>query len=86
VGNDASWAQIAREQVEILGTDLGTALARSDYHAVAEAWGGKGLLLNDPSQTAVTLSIAQDSAAAGHPTLVNAWLGKTDFRKGSISM
>ena len=86
VGNDASWAQIAREQVEILGTDLGTKLARTDYHTVAEGWGGKGLLLNDPSQTPVTLRIAQEAAAEGQPTLINAWLGKTDFRKGSISI
>jgi acetolactate synthase-1/2/3 large subunit len=86
VGNDASWAQIAREQVEILGTDLGTVLARSDYHAVAEGWGGKGLLLRDPAETESTLRAAQQAAAAGSPVLINAWLGSTDFRKGSISM
>ncbi len=29
---------------------------------------------------------AKKEAAAGHPVLINAWIGKTDFRKGSISM
>ena len=36
VGNDASWAQIARDQVELLGDDVGTVLRRTDYHRVAE--------------------------------------------------
>ena len=43
IGNDASWMQIAREQVEVLGTSLGTDLRRSDYHKVAEGYGGVGL-------------------------------------------
>ncbi|MEJ7602917.1 MAG: thiamine pyrophosphate-binding protein, partial [Kofleriaceae bacterium] len=30
IGNDASWAQIAREQIEILGTTLGCDLRRTD--------------------------------------------------------
>ena len=34
VGNDAGWTQIAREQVPILGDDVGTTLARTDYHLV----------------------------------------------------
>ena len=50
VGTDASWQQIAREQVEILGTPLRTELRRTDYHKVAEGYGGKGLLLDDPKK------------------------------------
>ncbi len=43
VGNDASWAQIAREQVEILNDDVATVLAHSDYDKVAEGlwWPGR---------------------------------------------
>ena len=42
IGNDASWMQIAREQVEILGTTLGTDLRKTDYHRwprVMAGWG-----------------------------------------------
>ena len=86
VGTDASWAQIAREQVEIFEDDVGTVLRRTDYHVVAEGYGGKGFLLDDPADTADVLAAAKREAAAGHPVLVNAWIGRTDFRKGSISM
>lgn len=86
VGNDASWAQIAREQVEVLGDDVGTVLRRSDYHVVAEGFGAKGFLLDAPERIAATLAAAKAEAARGHPVLINVLLGKSDFRKGSISM
>ena len=86
VGNDAGWTQIAREQVEILKDDVGTVLAHTDYHRVAEGFGGTGILLNDPVMIPQALSYAREAAAAGYPVLINAILGKTDFRKGSISM
>ena len=86
VGNDASWGQIAREQIEVLEDDVGTVLRRSDYHVVAEGFGGKGLLLDSPEQIAPTLAAAKAEAAQGRPVLINVLLGKSDFRKGSISM
>jgi acetolactate synthase-like protein len=86
VGNDAGWSQIAREQVEIFGDDVATVLAHSDYHRVAEGFGGVGLRLDDPELAGETLQQARQAAAAGQPVLVNAILGRTDFRKGSISM
>ena len=86
VGNDACWAQIAREQVEILEDDVGTVLRRSDYHLVAEGYGGKGFQLDQPEEMTSILEQAQAEARNGHPVLVNAHLGRTEFRKGSISM
>jgi acetolactate synthase-1/2/3 large subunit len=86
VGNDASWAQIARDQVEMLGDDVGTVLRRTDYHRVAEGYGGVGLLLDRPEAIDDVLTTAKKEAAAGRPVLINALLGKTDFRKGSLSM
>ena len=86
VGNDACWSQIAREQVKMLDDDVGTVLARSDYHAVADALGGKGLLLKRTDQTADCLEEARIAARQGVPVLVNAWLDSTDFRDGSLSM
>jgi acetolactate synthase-1/2/3 large subunit len=86
IGNDASWAQIAREQVEVLGTTLGCDLRRTDYHKVAEGYGGVGLVLSDPARVDATLAEAKSIAKTGRPVCINVHLRKTDFRKGSISI
>jgi acetolactate synthase-like protein len=86
VGNDAGWTQIARDQIEILGDDVGTVLAPTDYHRVADAFGAAGLALDDPELASEVLAQARGIAASGTPVLVNALLGKTEFRKGSISV
>jgi acetolactate synthase-1/2/3 large subunit len=86
VGNDGGWSQIAREQVEILKDDVGTVLGHTDYHRVAEGFGAAGLALDDPELVGEALQQARQAAAQGRPVLLNARLGRTDFRKGSISM
>lgn len=86
IGNDASWMQIAREQVEILGTTLGCDLRRTDYHKVAEGYGGVGLVLTDPNRVDATLAEAKAISKSGRPVCINVHLRKTDFRKGSISI
>jgi acetolactate synthase-1/2/3 large subunit len=86
IGNDASWMQIAREQVEVLGTTLGCDLRRTDYHKVAEGYGGVGLVLTDPTRVDGVLAEAKAIAKTGRPVCINVHLRKTDFRKGSISM
>jgi acetolactate synthase-1/2/3 large subunit len=86
VGNDASWGQIAREQIPMLGDDVGTRLRRTEYHRVAEGYGGAGLLLDDAERVEETLLEARRIAAEGRPVLVNVLLSKSDFRKGSLSM
>ena len=86
VGNDAAWMQIAREQVEMLGDDVGTVLRHADYHRVVEGFGAAAARLDDPELSGDVLEQAQTWAAEGRPALINAILGKTDFRKGSISM
>jgi len=86
VGNDAGWTQIAREQVKMLHDDVGTVLARSDYHKVAAALGGRGVLLKSADQTVASLQEARNAAADGGPVLLNSWLDRTDFREGSLSM
>lgn len=86
IGNDGSWAQIARDQEEVLGDPVGTVLRRSDYHRVAEGYGGVGLLLERPEDTVEVLARARQEARSGRPVLVNARIGRTGFRKGSISL
>jgi thiamine pyrophosphate-dependent acetolactate synthase large subunit-like protein len=86
VGNDASWSQIAREQVKMLHDDVGTVLARSDYHRVAEGFGAAGLEIRTMNEVPAVLQEARELAHGGRPVLVNVWLDRTDFREGSISM
>ena len=86
IGNDGGWTQIAREQVKILGDDVATVLGRTDYHIAAEGLGAAGLLLDSEDKIGEVLHEAKAIAASGKPVLVNALIGSTDFRDGSISM
>ncbi len=86
VGNDAGWTQIAREQVEALNDDVGTVLAPADYERAAEGLGARGLRLDDAGRIDPVLREARDLARSGRPVYVNARIGRTDFRKGSISV
>lgn len=86
VGNDASWAQIAREQVEVLGDAVGTELASTAYHEAAAGFGGVGLEIHHNSEIQPMLARARALARQGRAVLVNVHLAKTDFRKGSISI
>ncbi|MFT5431688.1 MAG: acetolactate synthase-like protein [Myxococcota bacterium] len=86
IGNDASWQQIARDQVTILGDDVGTVLRKTDYHVVAEGYGGKGILITDASQIDEALDEAKRLAAEGTPVCINVHLSTSDFREGSLSI
>jgi acetolactate synthase-1/2/3 large subunit len=86
VGNDAGWTQIAREQVKLLGDDVGTVLARTAYHEVAVGLGAEGILVRTNAEIPQALARARECTRAGKSVLVNVWLDRTDFREGSISM
>ncbi|MFW2390193.1 MAG: thiamine pyrophosphate-binding protein [Polyangiales bacterium] len=86
IGTDGSWAQIAREQVPMMGTDVGTVLNRTPYHEVGQGYGAVGLLLDDPAKIDETLDEAKAIAASGKPVVLNVMIASTDFRKGSISV
>lgn len=86
VGNDAGWSQIAREQVEMLSDDVGTVLTHADYHHVATGLGGAGRRVDDPELAAEAVTATVQAALTGTPALLNVILGKSDFRKGSLSM
>lgn len=89
IGNDGSWGQIAREQANMLGSNVGCHLANTDYHRVAEGYGGKGLLIPATAtdqDILDTLKEAQALCAAGHAVVVNVMLARSDFRAGSISV
>lgn len=86
IGNDAAWAQIARDQVDLLGDDVASQLAYSDYHTVAKGYGGDGVRVDNIGDFREAVKKAKASAKAGKPFVINAILGKSDFRKGSISV
>ena len=86
VGNDACWSQIAREQVEVLEDDVGTRLAPVDYERAAEGLGARGFRLDADADAASVLREALGVARSGRPAYVNAHIGRSDFRKGSLSM
>jgi acetolactate synthase-1/2/3 large subunit len=85
-GNDAGWTQIAREQIKVLGDGVGTVLARSAYHEFAAAFGAEGILVKKNADVPDALARARAAAKSGKPVLINAWLDRTAFREGSISM
>jgi acetolactate synthase-1/2/3 large subunit len=86
VGNDAAWMQIARDQVELLGDDVGVTLRHADYERVAAGFGAEGIRIESNDEAHAVFRRAVKAARAGKPVLVNALIGKTDFRKGSLSM
>lgn len=86
IGNDASWAQIARDQVDILKSDVATVLAYSNYEKIGEAFGANGRCVKNLEEFELAVKEAQESVRAGKPYVINALLNKSDFRKGSISM
>jgi thiamine pyrophosphate-dependent acetolactate synthase large subunit-like protein len=86
IGNDGRWNQIARDQVNLLGDDVGVVLRRSDYHRVAEGYGGVGILLNNNADIGRVLGEARTLARQGKPVVINALLDASDFRQGSISV
>ncbi|XP_044275202.1 2-hydroxyacyl-CoA lyase 2 isoform X2 [Varanus komodoensis] len=88
VGNDACWSQISREQVPMLGSNVACGLEYLDYHVVAEGLGGKGFLLSRQNEEQMDdiIKAAQSECRSGRPVLLNALIGKTNFREGSISV
>lgn len=86
IGNDASWSQIARDQLDILKDDVATVLAYSNYEKIGEAFGAKGRTVKTLDEFVLAVKEAQQSVKDGIPYVINALIGKSDFRKGSISM
>lgn len=86
IGNNGSWEQIARDQVTFLGAATATILPRSDYHRIAEAFAGAGERVDHLEAFAWAVQRAIQHMDKGLPYVINADIGSTDFRKGSLSM
>jgi thiamine pyrophosphate-dependent acetolactate synthase large subunit-like protein len=85
IGNDAAWMQIRRGQVEMYGEEraVATGLDYTRYDRVVEAVGGHGEYVESADQVRPALERA---FGAGRPALVNVKIGRSDFRKGAISV
>lgn len=86
IGNDAAWGQIARDQLEILKHDTALFLSKSDYQIIGKAFGADGKRAETIEEFETAVKEANESIKKGVPFIINAILGKSDFRKGSISM
>ncbi len=86
VGNNGSWEQIARDQLDLLGAATAVTLPHSDYHRVAEGYGAAGERVETLDAFAAAVRHAISSMDRGIPYVINAIIGSTPFRKGSISM
>lgn len=86
IGNDACWSQIARDQVDFLKSDCAMNLAYSDYQLISKAFGGDGVRVDTLEAFKAAVTEAKTLSRQGTPYVINAIIGKTDFRKGSISM
>ncbi len=86
IGNNGSWEQIARDQVTLLGINTATTLPQSDYQNIAKAFGANGERVENLEDFTRAIQKAIESMDKGIPYIVNAIIGSTDFRKGSISM
>ena len=70
----------------MLKDPVSTKLEQTEYHHAVTALGGVGYIIDDDDKIESILSKARESAYAGNAVAVNVIIGKTDFRKGSISM
>jgi len=86
IGNDACWSQIARDQIEILKSDCAMNLALSDYQGIGKAFGAEGARVETLEAFKAAVVEGKNSVRQGKPYIINAIIGKTEFRKGSVSM
>ena len=86
IGNDGGWTQIARDQVEIFNDPVATELGYSNYHEVIDKLGGIGYEISENDDIHDVIVEAKEHAKSGNSVLINVKIGKTDFRKGSISV
>ena len=86
IGNDGGWTQIARDQIEIFNDPVATELGYSNYHEVIDKLGGIGYEISENDDIHDVIVEAKEHAKSGNSVLINVKIGKTDFRKGSISV
>uniref|UniRef100_A0A915DNG1 IlvB-like protein n=1 Tax=Ditylenchus dipsaci TaxID=166011 RepID=A0A915DNG1_9BILA len=79
---------IAREQVPLFKSAISCDLAFNSYEKIGEALDTDGILLTNEDEAEIenTLKKAIDGSRTGRSAVINAQIGKTDFREGSLSV
>lgn len=88
IGNDACWGQIERDQTVWFGSSVSCNIEYLKYETVAEGYGGLGCCIGAPDKDEIAQTIARARRTlkeTGKPVLINALIGSTNFREGSIS-
>ena len=71
----------------VLGDNVACPLLYTPYSGIAERYGGQGYDLTGPKDKVTeVLQEAQNKSRGGVATLVNAMIGSTSFREGSLSV
>merc|ERR1712087_703759 len=91
IGNDACWSQIEREQIPKLGDNTACMLSYCDYAQVSKGYGGGGetvyehkdLMDEEDNPFIRAKKYVKEHSA---PYVINAHIGTSDFREGSISV
>ncbi|CAK5042270.1 unnamed protein product [Meloidogyne enterolobii] len=87
IGNDACWSQIARDQIPWFNSIVGCELAFTSYEKVGEGLGANGAIIEDGNINEIEQKLRQLlNLGNSKPTIINAIIGKTNFREGSISV
>lgn len=86
IGNDACWTQIYRDQKEFLRDDVACMLEYSHYDEIAKTFGGDGRTISKAVQITAGLAALKKSLRKKQPFVLNVLIGRSEFRKGSISM
>lgn len=74
-------------KVPIFNSDVACGLDYVDYQKAAEGLGGKGFEIKSGDDDMIDkLKEAQKVVESGTSALVNVYIGKTNFREGSISI
>ncbi|KHJ41516.1 thiamine pyrophosphate enzyme, TPP binding domain protein [Trichuris suis] len=86
IGNDNGWAQIQRTQISLFGSSIGCVLSPAiAYEKVAEGFGAIGFAIDSSNANELNKMITsiKDQPRAA---FVNALIGRTNFRDGSVSI
>uniref|UniRef100_A0A1I8BPG0 2-hydroxyacyl-CoA lyase 2 n=1 Tax=Meloidogyne hapla TaxID=6305 RepID=A0A1I8BPG0_MELHA len=87
IGNDACWSQIARDQIPWFNSVVGCELAFTNYEKVGEGLGANGAIIDEGNIEEIEQKLKQLlNVENSKPIIINAIIGKTNFREGSISV
>ena len=85
ISNDLGWGMIRHSQELRIGhaIETGTHIGKVDYHKLAEALGGKGLIVKDPADIQPAL---EEAFGAGVATCINVMTDPTTISPGSVAL